>query len=107
MFDCASTRTVYVDVTVDYGTDAILQTIRRFTSIRGCPAEIRSDQGSQLISAAKDVAKLVESWDWKSISTWTTNQKIRWTVVPAEGQHQNGFSSPSRDRLSTRSVKMF
>jgi hypothetical protein len=83
---------VYLDLTEDYGTDAILQTIRRFTSIRGCPSEIQSDQGSQLIAAAKDIASLVENWDWKPIEEWAANRQIKWTLAPAEGQHQNGLS---------------
>lgn len=52
IFDCAATRAVHLDLTEDYSTDSILQTIRRFVALRGCPSEIQSDQGSQLIAAA-------------------------------------------------------
>ena len=55
IFNCTVTRALYLDITEDYGTYAILQTIRRFVSIRGCPAEIQPDQGSQLVAAAKDI----------------------------------------------------
>ena len=92
IFNCTVTRAMYLDLTEDYGTDAILQTIRRFVSIRGCPSEIQSDQGSQLIAAAKDIAVLTEKWDWKPIQEWATSRKIKWTLAPAEGQHQNGLS---------------
>ena len=51
-----------------------------------------SDQGSQLLSAAKDIAELVKDWDWGSIASWAATHKMKWTVVPAEGQHQNGLS---------------
>ena len=60
IFSCAVTRALYLDLTEDNSMDSILQTIRRFVSIRGCPSEIQSDQGSQLTSA-KDV---LESEDW-------------------------------------------
>ena len=92
VYNCAATRALHLDLTEDYGTDSILQSIRRFTAIRGCPAEIQSDQGSQLIAAAKDIAELVSDWNWETVSEWATNKKIKWTVVPAEGQHQNGLS---------------
>ena len=65
IFSCTVSRAVYIDLTEDYSTDSILQTLRRFVSIRGCPGEIQSDQGSQLVAAAKDIAQLVEKWDWK------------------------------------------
>ena len=92
IFNCSSTRAMYLDLTEDYSTDAVLHTIRRFVSIRGCPSEMISDQGSQLISAAKDIAELVKDWDWGSIATWAATKQMKWTVVPAEGQHQNGLS---------------
>ena len=92
IFNCTVTRAMYLDLTEDYGTDAILQTIRRFVSIRGCPSEIQSDQGSQLIAAAKDIASLVEKWDWKSVEEWAATRQIKWTLAPSEGQHQNGLS---------------
>ena len=59
IFDCMVTRAMYLDLTEDYGTDSILHTLRRFVCIRGCPGEIKSDQGSQLIAASKEVGDLV------------------------------------------------
>ena len=92
IYDCITTRALHLDLTENYGTDSILQSIRRFTAIRGCPSEFRSDQGSQLLSAAKDVKELVADWKWEVVTSWCTDQRIKWTVVPAEGQHQNGLS---------------
>ena len=104
IFNCTVTRAVYIDLTEDYSTDSILQTLRRFVAIRGCPGEIQSDQGSQLIAAAKDIAQLVEQWDWKPIHEWATNNKIKWRLAPAEGQHQNGLSE-SLIKLTKRSIQ--
>ena len=105
IFDCSATRAIHLDLTENYSTDAILQTIRRFVAIRGCPSEIQSDQGSQLIAAAKDIAELVRDWDWNCVSSWAANQKITWNVVPAEGQHQNGLSE-SLIKSVKRSIKL-
>ena len=67
--------------------------IRRSVTLRGCPSEIQSDQGSQLIAAAKDIAELlVVNWDWKPIQQWVVSHQIKWTLAPAEGPHQNGLS---------------
>ena len=67
IFNCTVTQAVYIDLTEDYRTDSILQTLCRFITIRGCPGEIQSDQGSHLIAAAEDIAQLVASWDWEPI----------------------------------------
>ena len=92
IFNCSVTRAMHLDLTEDYSTDAILQTLRRFVSIRGCPAEIYSDQGSQLVAASKEIADLVAEWDWSIVHNWSATQGIKWTFAPAEGQHTNGLS---------------
>ena len=78
IFNCLATRAVHIDVSEDYGTDSILQVIRKFICIRKCPSEIMSDQGSQLIAAANDIAELA-SWDWSSVEAYCTERKIKWT----------------------------
>ena len=104
IFNCTVTRAIHLDLTEDYGTDSILQAIRRFTTIRGCPSEIQSDQGSQLIAAAKDIADLVAKWDWQPIQQWAVKEQIKWTLAPAEGPHRNGLSE-SLIRSVKRTVK--
>lgn len=104
IFNCTVTRAIHIDLTADYSTDEILQTIMRFTSLRGCPGEIYSDQGSQLVAAAQEIAHLTEKWDWKPIQDWAARKQINWIVAPAEGHHQNGLSE-SMIRSIKRSIK--
>ena len=80
VINCLSTRALYIDCTEDYGTDTVLQVLRRFMALRGSPSSIYSDKGSQL-GAAADVLK-----------AWALARKIEWDTAPAEGQHQNGAS---------------
>ena len=65
IFSCAATRAIHLDITDTYSTDSILQTIRKFVSIRSCPSEFISDQGSQLRAASKDLTK---DWKWTMVS---------------------------------------
>ena len=99
--NCAATRAIHIDLTDSYSTDSILQTLRKFVCIRGCPAEILSDQGSQMKAAAKDITK---EWDWSIVSSWANANKIKWTLTPAEGQHQNGLSE-SLVKTTKRSIQ--
>ena len=55
IFNCMLSRAIHLDITANYGTNAFLLVLRRFISIRGCPIIIRSDRGSQLVAANKDV----------------------------------------------------
>ena len=101
---CAATRAVFIDLTESYSTDSILQSIRRFVSIRGCPSKMISDQGSQLKSASKDIASLTKDWNWSTIAAWASEHKMEWKFVPSEGQHMNGLSE-SLIKSIKRSIK--
>ena len=81
IFNCAVTPAIHLDLTEDYSTDSTLQTLRKFVALTGCPAEIISEQGSQLVSAAKDVTELFTERGWRPMSTWPANNKIKWTIV--------------------------
>ena len=91
IFNCLAVRAVHIDVSEDYSTDSILQVIRKFMAIRRKPSEILSDRGSQLIAAANDIAELT-LWDWTPVENFCREKRIKWTLAPAEGQHQNGVS---------------
>ena len=103
MATCAATRAVHIDVTDSYSTDSILQTLKKFTSLRGFPAEIISDQGSQLVAASKDISDLTKDWNWDIVSNWAGNNKVKRKVVPAEAHHHNGLSE-SMIRSTKRSL---
>ena len=83
VLSCLASRAIHIDVTEDYSMDSALQTLSRFMSLRGRPARIVSDKGSQLVAASEDL---------KRLQTWAAARSIKWHTVPAEGQHQNGAS---------------
>ena len=49
LFTCLNTRAVHLELAVDYSTMEFLQTLRRFFAIRGQPALMISDNGTQLV----------------------------------------------------------
>ena len=63
IFTCSNSRAVHCDLSQNYNMDGFLQTFRRFTSIRGYPAEVWSDCGSQLVAANKELRDMVKDFD--------------------------------------------
>ena len=55
IFTCLNTRAIHLELAVDYSTMSFMQVLRRFFSIRGCPKFMLSDNGTQLVGAARDV----------------------------------------------------
>ena len=94
----------HLDVAEGYSSDAVIQTLRKFVALRGCPSKFISDQGSQLIAIAKDTANTLNTWDWSNVKNWATTNKIDWEFIPADSQHLNGLSE-SMIRSVKRSIK--
>ena len=109
LFTCTATRAIDLKVAPGYDEDSFVQSLRKFMNRRGAPQEIISDQGTQLISASKDVAETVKPWNWNRIQEVTTPESTcgpTWTFVPKEGQHQNGVAE-SLIKVTKEALKHF
>ena len=80
---------VYCDVVMDYSAEETIKTVKRFASLRGWPANMYSDPGSQLESAA---GKL-ESW-WgvmhDQLGKMSTEVGFTWNISPANSPWRQG-----------------
>ena len=92
IFTCLVSRASHLDVTSSYGTDSVLQALRRFISVRGSPQQIVSDQGSQMVGCSKEIDFLLELVNWDVVEGWCTSERINWKLVPPQAQHMNGCS---------------
>ena len=61
-------------------------------SIRGCPKEFLSDQGTQMVACNKELSVALELTDWSFIEGWCSRKGISWKFVPPQGQHMNGVT---------------
>ena len=90
IFTCLLTRAVYVDLSSDYSTDAFLFVLRQFASLKGYPAKIYSDVGSQLEAASKELEEMFNDFDWSRIKEETVVQGLEWQFSPPEAPWYNG-----------------
>ena len=65
IFNCLSTRAIYLDLAEGYDTKSFLKVFMRFTSIRGFPAKIHSDNATQLVSANRELRPYGEKVEQK------------------------------------------
>jgi hypothetical protein len=63
IFVCTATSLVHVEITDAYLMDSFLLAVRRFMAMHGAPARFQSDQGMQLLAAAKQI----RLWDWSQV----------------------------------------
>ena len=96
LFVCQVTGAVHCELMSSYGTEAFLLQWSKFTSIRGDPAVVVSDRGSQLTSKHNYVAfsekESPDKWDWEGIGAVGARDGTEWRWVPAGAQFRNGLS---------------
>jgi hypothetical protein len=74
MFVCTATSLVHVEVTDAYSTDSFLLAVRRFMATHGAPSRFQSDQGTQLVAAAKQI----RTWDWSKVHSEVGARGAEW-----------------------------
>ena len=60
IFTCLNTRAVHLELAIDCSTMEYMQVLRRFFAIRGYPAKMISDNGTQFIGAERELRKMIE-----------------------------------------------
>ena len=90
IFTCLNTRVVHLELAVDLTTMEFMQVLRRFFSIRGYPAVMLSDNGSQMVGAANELREMVEGLDANQLREFCGEKKIQWIFTTPAAPHQNG-----------------
>lgn len=67
-----------------------LQVLRRFFSIRGSPKLMLSDNGSQMIGAARELREMVQGFNKDQLSDLCAERGIEWKFTIPAYPHQNG-----------------
>ena len=94
IFNCLSSRAVYLDLIDGYDTKSFTDGFRRFISIRGCPRQIYSDCGSQLNSFNKELQDVSSKLNMEEIQNCASQfgGEIVWKFTAANAPWQNGVS---------------
>jgi hypothetical protein len=61
--------------------------------MRGYPKKIRSDAGSQLVAASKELNTMAQSWNWDAIKMFGKDNGMEWEITKsADAPWENGCS---------------
>ena len=90
IFTCLNTRAVHLELAVDLTTMEFIQVLRRFFSIRGYPAVILSDNGTQMVGAANELGEMVKDLDGNQLREFCGEKSIKWIFTTPAAPHQNG-----------------
>eukprot|EP00057_Strongylocentrotus_purpuratus_P002645 XP_003724933.1 PREDICTED: uncharacterized protein LOC100891559 [Strongylocentrotus purpuratus] len=90
IFTCLSTRAVHLEIATDCSTIEFLQVLRRFFALRGQPAYLLSDNGTQFIRAERELQKMVRGWDVQKLQEYCADKRTEWKFTTPLAPHQNG-----------------
>lgn len=101
VFSCMALRAIHADLVEDLSTEGFLKTYQRFTSLRGHPKKLWSDQGSNFVGARpalEDLYSLLAGID-KEVQrrAVVAGTDWVWEFSPADSPHRPvGRTSPVR-----------
>ena len=89
LFTCLHTRAVHLEMAVTLYTDRFLNSFSRMVSRRGWPDVIISDNGTNFVSAHRELKELIQRLDEVQIKRHSAN-KIKWIWNPPAAPHFGG-----------------
>ena len=91
LFNCLNTRIVDIRLAYRQGSDTFLTDWKTFCAIRGDPATVYSDHGTNLTMAATYVGEEdPDNWGRVQISKSLTRKRTVWRFIPPGFQFRDG-----------------
>lgn len=95
IFVCFSTRAVHIELANNLSTNSFINVLQRFSSRRGKPNVIHSDNGLNFVGANNYFIELHTLLNDQrhndSVATFLANDKIKWCFIPARSPHMGGL----------------
>ncbi|XP_028169882.1 uncharacterized protein LOC114359617 [Ostrinia furnacalis] len=94
LFICMSTRAVHLEPVSDMTTKGFLAAFRRFVARRGRCAQLYSDNGTNFIGAARELAELFDeqkSTFVPELAEYLANNGTQWNFIPPHAPNFGGL----------------
>ncbi|XP_030849642.1 uncharacterized protein LOC115927653 [Strongylocentrotus purpuratus] len=90
IFTCLNTRAVHLEIATDCSTMEFLHVLRRFFAVRGQPAQILSDNGTQFVGAQRELREMISGWSEDELKDFCAEKRVQWKFITPGAPHQNG-----------------
>ncbi|XP_071479632.1 uncharacterized protein [Diadema antillarum] len=90
MFTCLAVRAVHIEKADSLNTDSCIAAIRRFIARRGAVQVMRSDNGTNLVGAKRELKREIDAWNQAQINDALLQRNIQWSCNPPGGSHHGG-----------------
>ncbi len=90
LFTCLTTRAVHIEITQSLDTDSFICALQRFTSRRGRPEKVFSDNGTNLRAGDKELRDSIRQWNCSRLARHFLQEEIVWHFNPPYASHMGG-----------------
>ena len=90
LFTCLVSRAVLIEMAAVLDTDSFINVLRRFLARRGQVNLIRSDNGSNLVGAEKELRLSLREWNQAQIESFLLQKGISWNFNAPTASHHGG-----------------
>lgn len=91
LFTCMATRAIHLEVLASLDADALLNSVMRFAARRGMPERIRSDNGTNMVKADKELRSAMRNWkEDERLQNAFLGKQIDWVFNPPSASHMGG-----------------
>ena len=106
LFTCLASRAIHIETSNSLDTDSFINALRRFIARRGPIREIRSDQGTNIVGAEKELKRALGEMDHNAIQRSLCRDSkadwVHWKQNPPSASHMGGVWE--RQIRSVRSI---
>ncbi|XP_075162768.1 uncharacterized protein LOC142235399 [Haematobia irritans] len=90
LFTCLTLRAVHIEVVNTLNTSSCLLAIRNFICRRGTPKEFYSDNGTNFVSAEKELREAIKEVNKDELVRNFTTSVTKWNFIPPSSPHMGG-----------------
>ena len=90
LFTCLVSRAIHIEIAHNLDTSSFIMSLRRFIARRGQVREIRSDNGTNFVSAERELRNAIKTWNQNQINDFLLQKNIKWIFQTPLASHHGG-----------------
>ena len=90
LFTCFNSRAVHLEIAHSLDTSSCINAIRRFVARRGPCKRLRSDNGTNLVGAQRELKEQIDQWNHAKIESELRQEGILWDFNAPSSSHHGG-----------------
>lgn len=91
VFVCLVTRAIHLEAVAGMSSQDFLVAYTKFTSRRGDPEKIYSDNGTNFIGANAELENALKSWQCDQIQLHVNKRNSKWHFITPSAPHERGI----------------